>query len=180
MGMVMTTKTKISLIAVLAIAGMLLIPAYSMANAVQPVELSNDLKQTISKLAPERQSHIEKILTLAEQKQITESESEKQNLEIQIEQELTRLGETEEKTRKINTNEKELRILESQIRDLEGIPLIMIMNNGDGLQIALELGTENDGWEETILELSNNLNVQIFYGGSVEYTNYDCTSRTDD
>lgn len=177
----MISKTKISLIAVMAIAGMLVIPAYSMASAIEPIELSDELKEELKKISPERQPHMEKIFQLGEQKLLTESDSEKQALEDLMEEELVKLGETEEKNRKVYADNSQLRVIKEKIRATEEIPIDSIMVGKNKLTVVLQEGSENQGWEKVINGYVPNadLNVEIAYG-TVALEEWSCTSWGDD
>ena len=174
----MIRKTKISLIAVMAVAGMLLIPAYSMVNAVEPIELSDELKQKISKMSPERQPHMEKILKLEKQKKLTESESEKRDLDELIEEEHVKLGETEDENRNQYDDHPQLRSIQQDIRNLEDIPLVTTVVGKNKLTVLLAPGNENKGYEEIINQYipNGNLNVVIEYG-EVSSEEWSCNSQ---
>jgi len=178
MAIIMTSKTKISLIAVMAVAGMLMIPTHSIVNAVEPIELSDEMNQMISKMSPERQHHMKKILLLAEQKKLAESESEKQALDKLIEEEHIKLGKTEEKNRKVYNDHPQLRSIQQDINNLEDIPLVTTIVGKNKLTILLAPGNENKGYEEIIDQYVPNkdLNVVIEYG-EIKSGKWSCDSR---
>lgn len=177
----MTTKTKISLIAVMAVAGMLLIPANTMINAVEPIEISDEIKQKISKMSPERQPHMEKIFNLLKQKELTDSKSEKQTFDDLIEEEYVKLGESEDKNRKQYNDHSQLRSIQQDIRNLEDLPLETTLVGKNKLTILLKPGNENKGYEKIINQYipTKNLDVEIKYG-EVKLTEWACNNRDDE
>lgn len=162
------------------IAAILLVPGYGLVNAVQPVELSDELKQKINRIELERQPHMKKIFELAEQKLLTVSESQKQDFNDLIEEELIKLGNTEEKNRKVYNDHLELRSTQNDIRNIDNLPLETTLVGKNKLTIVLQPGNENKGYETIINDsiLNDDLSVEITYG-SVTLTEWSCNTRDD-
>ncbi len=176
-----STKTKISLIAVMAVAGMLMIPASSMVNAVEPIELADEIKQKISTMSPERQPHMEKIFKLLIQKEQTDSESEKQAIDELIEEEYVNLGVSEAKSRPQYNDHPQLRTIQDDIRNLEDLPLETTLVGKNKLTILLKPGNENRGYEEIIDQyiVDKSLNVVIEYGVVGPMIEWACNDQGD-
>ena len=184
------------LVVAFAVVASLLIPAYAMVSAqtgqssnTGSVEdskvipgLTEQIKQKIEKRVPlHLQSHVEEIFKLAKQKSVTTDEFEKQRLEQMINDAEDQMRETSEKNKEVYEDNKEVRKIQNAIRELEGIPLVTSLVSVNALTILLDPSAENQGWEEKILDLvtEKNLDVKIGYG-SITIEDYGCSSKTDD
>lgn len=177
----MTTKTQLSLITVMAITAILLIPATGLATASTPVELSDEIKQKISKMPTERQPHMEKIFKLLIEKEQSGNESDKERIDGLIQAEYAKMSTSEEQARPQYLDHPQLRAIQSEIRELEDLPLVTTLVGKNKLTILLSPGNENKGYEDIIDQYipNKNLNVVIEYG-EITSKEWACTSQEDD
>jgi len=149
------------------ITGMIFVPVSGMANVTQPVELSGEFKQEIKDRTPKHlQEDIEEFFTFAKQKHESTSDSEKQQLDQKMKELKTKMSETVEKHKKTPKDNRELRVLQDTIENIQGLPIDSTMVGNNKLTILLQDGNENQGWEEIIGTYihNKNLNVEIVYG----------------
>ena len=186
--LLMTSKTKISVMATVVVATILLIPATGIATATAtttavatPVELSDEIKQKISKMPTERQSHMEQIFKLLIEKERSVKTSDKERIDGLIQAEYAKMSTSEEKKRPQYNDHPQLRMIQQDVRNLEELPLVTTLVGKNKLTIVLEPGSEYAGWEDTILKNISNkaLDVEIKYG-EITAKEWTCNSQSND
>ena len=162
----MTSKTKISMMAIMAVAATLLIPASGMATAQQPIELSEEMKTQISKMPTERQSHMEQIFKLLIEKERSDDASDKERLDGLIQAEYAQMSISEEQARPQYDDHSQLRTIQQDVKNLEELPLVTTLVGKNKLTVVLQPGSESEGWEDKILQNVSNkaLDIEIKYG----------------
>ena len=178
----MTTKMKISLVAVMAVAGILLILGSSMVNAVEPIKLSDEMKQKISTMPTERQSHMEEIFKLLIEKERSENTSDIERIDSLIEAEYAKMSASEEKARPQYNDHPQLRMIQQDLRNLDNIPLETTLVGKNTLTVVLTPGNENKGYEEIIAKYipDKRIDVEIEYGVVGELIEWACNDRDDE